>query len=138
MGPNLVLQTAVLPLRVLPDDHDINVFMTSLDSWERLAVHHISEKVQAGAVYMQRVEREKTTGGQLGDKHRGQAQFVMFRILLFVLLPEDVIPGLDRRRHGVFGFYVTYQGRSKGHIQLNHLDLLHFYLVKLNTLLLCL
>lgn len=126
MGSDLVLQTAVLPLRVLPDDHDINVFMTSLDSWERLAVHHVSEKVQAGAIYIQGVgEKKKTTTiGQLGDSHRRQAQSVIFKILL-VLLPEDVIPGLDRRRHGVFGFYVTYQGRSKGHIQLNCLSLSH-------------
>lgn len=74
MGSDLVLQTAVLPLRVLPDDHDINVFMTSLDSWERLAVHHVSEKVQAGAIYMQGIREKKTTTiGQLGDKHRKQA-----------------------------------------------------------------
>lgn len=65
-----------------------------------------------------------TTIGQFGDNHRRQAQSVIFKIFL-VLLPEDVIPGLDRRRHGVFGFYVTYQGRSKGHIQLNCLSLSH-------------
>lgn len=45
-----MLQTAVLPLGVLPDDHDVNVLMTCLDSWQRLAVHHVSKKVQAGAV----------------------------------------------------------------------------------------
>lgn len=62
----------------------------------------------------------------------------MIFMILLVLLPEDVIPGLDRRRHGVFGFYVTYQGRSKGHIQLNCLCLLtkpHFNLVNFNKLL---
>lgn len=68
-------------------------------------------------------KKTTTTIGQLGDSHRRQAQSVTFKILL-VLLPEDVIPGLDRRCHGVFGFYVTYQGRSKGHIQLKCLSLL--------------
>lgn len=103
-------------------------------------MHHVSKKVQAGAIYMQGVREKTTTIGQLGDEHRRQAQSVIFKSLL-VLLPEDVIPGLDRRRHGVFGFYVTYQGRSKGHIQLNCLSLLtkpHFNLVNFNTLLLCL
>lgn len=60
-----MLQTAVLPLRVLPDDHDINVFMTSLDSWERLAVHHVCEKVQAGAIYMQKVKEKKQNIGSI-------------------------------------------------------------------------
>lgn len=54
-----MLQTAVLPLGVLPDDHDIYVLMTCLDSWERLAVHHVSKKVQAGAVNMQRDRGKK-------------------------------------------------------------------------------
>lgn len=42
---DLMLQTAVLPLRVLPDDHDINVLVASLDPRERLAVHHIGKQV---------------------------------------------------------------------------------------------
>lgn len=67
-----MLQTAVLPLRVLPDDHDINVFMTSLDSWERLAVHHVSEKVQAGAIYMQKVKGRKNQRGQVRNKQSRQ------------------------------------------------------------------
>lgn len=67
-----MFQTAVLPLRVLPDDHDINVFMTSLDSWERLAVHHVGKKVQAGAIYMQKSQRKKNTLGQFEDKHKRQ------------------------------------------------------------------
>lgn len=57
-----MLQIAVLPLRVLPDDHDIDVFMTSLDSWERLAVHHVGKKVQAGAIFKQS-QREKKSNG---------------------------------------------------------------------------
>lgn len=75
--------------------------------------------------------------GQLGDEYRRQASSVILKILL-VLLPEDVIPGLDRRCHGMFGFYVTYQGRSKGHIQLKCVGLLtvpHLSLVNFNTLL---
>lgn len=43
--PDLMFQTAVLSLCVLPDDHDVNVFMASLDSREGLAVHHISKQV---------------------------------------------------------------------------------------------
>lgn len=31
---DLMLQTAVLALRVFPDDHDVNVLMTSLDTRE--------------------------------------------------------------------------------------------------------
>lgn len=59
---NLVLQTAVLPLRVLPDDHDIDVFVASLDSWEGLAVHHVCEKVQACAIDAHRdKEKQKVT-----------------------------------------------------------------------------
>lgn len=38
---DLVLQTAVFSLCVLPDDHDVNVLVASLDSGEGLAVHHI-------------------------------------------------------------------------------------------------
>lgn len=55
---DLMLQTAVLPLSVLPDDHDINVFVTSLDSWEGLAVHHVGKKVQACAIDAHR-DKEK-------------------------------------------------------------------------------
>lgn len=40
-----MLQTAVLSLRVLPDDHDVNVLVASLDSREGLAVHHIGIQV---------------------------------------------------------------------------------------------
>lgn len=42
---DLMLQTAVLSLCVLPDDHDVNVLMASLDSWEGLAVHHVGKQV---------------------------------------------------------------------------------------------
>lgn len=42
---DLVLQTAVLALCVLPDDHDVNVLVASLDSREGLAVHHIGIEV---------------------------------------------------------------------------------------------
>ena len=42
---DLVLQTAVLSLRVLPDNHDVNVLVASLDSRERLAVHHVGIQV---------------------------------------------------------------------------------------------
>ena len=50
MVPNLVLQTAVLPLCVLPDDHDVDVLVASLDSRQGLTVHHVGIQVQAGAV----------------------------------------------------------------------------------------
>lgn len=42
---DLVLQTAVLSLCVLPDDHDVNVLVASLNSREGLAVHHIRIEV---------------------------------------------------------------------------------------------
>lgn len=42
---DLVLQTAVLSLRVLPDDHDVDVLVASLDCGEGLAVHHIGIQV---------------------------------------------------------------------------------------------
>ena len=42
---DLMLQTAVLSLCVLPDDHDVNVLVASLDSREGLAVHHIGIEV---------------------------------------------------------------------------------------------
>lgn len=42
---DLVLQTAVLSLCVLPDDHDVNVLVASLNSGEGLAVHHIGIQV---------------------------------------------------------------------------------------------
>lgn len=45
-----MLQAAVFSLCVLPDDHDVDVLVTSLDSREGLAVHHISKQVQACAV----------------------------------------------------------------------------------------
>ena len=40
-APDLVLQTAVLPLCVLSDDHDVDIFVSSLNSWERLAMHDV-------------------------------------------------------------------------------------------------
>ena len=45
---NLMLQTAVLSLSVLPDDHDVNVVVTSLDSREGLTVHDVGIQVQSG------------------------------------------------------------------------------------------
>lgn len=42
---DLVLQTAVFSLCVLPDDHDVNVLVASLDPREGLAVHHIGIQV---------------------------------------------------------------------------------------------
>lgn len=45
-GPSyLVLQTAVLPLRVLPNDQDVNVLVARLDPREGLAMHHIGIQV---------------------------------------------------------------------------------------------
>ncbi len=40
-----MLQTAVLSLRVLPYDHDVNVLVAGLDSREGLAMHHIGIQV---------------------------------------------------------------------------------------------
>lgn len=40
-----MLQTAVFSLGVLPDDHDVNVPVASLNSGEGLAVHHIGKQV---------------------------------------------------------------------------------------------
>lgn len=42
---DLVLQIAVLSLSVLPDDHDVNVLVASLDSRERLTMHHIGIQI---------------------------------------------------------------------------------------------
>lgn len=42
---DLMLKTAVLSLCVLPDDHDVDIFMASLNSGQRLAVHHIGIEV---------------------------------------------------------------------------------------------
>lgn len=40
-----MFQITVLSLCVLPDDHDVNVLMASLDSREGLAVHHVGKQV---------------------------------------------------------------------------------------------
>lgn len=42
---DLMLQTAVFSLCVLPYDHDVNVLVASLNSREGLAVHHIGKQV---------------------------------------------------------------------------------------------
>lgn len=49
LASDLVLQAAVLSLCVLPDDHDVNVLVASLDPGEGLTVHHIGVQVQARA-----------------------------------------------------------------------------------------
>lgn len=66
---DLMLQTAVLPLRVLPDDHDVNVLMASLDPRERLAVHHVSKQVQACAC----VKTRSRNNGSHYNKDKMQA-----------------------------------------------------------------
>lgn len=55
-----MLQTAVLSLRVLPDDHDVDVLVASLDSRKWLAVHHVGKQVKACAVD----KHETTEGGE--------------------------------------------------------------------------
>lgn len=49
LASDLMLQTAVLSLCVLPDDHDVNVLVASLDPGEGLTVHHIGVQVQTRA-----------------------------------------------------------------------------------------
>lgn len=45
LASDLMLQTAVFSLCVLPDDHDVDVLVASLNSGEGLAVHHIGKQV---------------------------------------------------------------------------------------------
>lgn len=47
--PDLMLQAAVLALRVLSDDDDVNVLVARLDSRKWLAVHQIGIKIQTRA-----------------------------------------------------------------------------------------
>lgn len=47
---DLMLQIAVFSFCVLPDDHDVDVPVSSLDSREGLAVHHVGVQIQACAV----------------------------------------------------------------------------------------
>lgn len=54
----LVLQAAVLALRVLPDDRDVDVFVAGPHSRERLAVHHIGIKIQSCAAVRQGTDRK--------------------------------------------------------------------------------
>jgi len=59
--PDLVLQAAVFAFCVLPDDKDVNAFVSGLDTWEWLAVHHIGIQIQSGAVEMhdkRQIEKE--------------------------------------------------------------------------------
>lgn len=64
---DLVLQAAVFSLCVLPDDHDVNVLVTSLNSGEGLAVHHIGKQVQARADHAH-IDQEKGTVGGIQKK----------------------------------------------------------------------
>lgn len=40
-----MFQIAVLSLCVLPDDHNVNVLVASLDPRQGLAVHHVGKQV---------------------------------------------------------------------------------------------
>lgn len=46
---HLVLQAAVLSLRVLPDDDDVDVAVSTFDTRQGLAVHDVGVQVQGGA-----------------------------------------------------------------------------------------
>lgn len=60
---HLMLQAAVLSLRVLPDDHDVDVSVACPHSWQRLAVHHVGVQIQSGAAEGKRTERKTETRG---------------------------------------------------------------------------
>lgn len=47
-GAHLVLQGAVLALRVLPDDEDVDVAVPRLHPGQALAVNHVGVEIQAG------------------------------------------------------------------------------------------
>jgi len=49
VNTHFVLQAAVLSLRVLPDDHDVDVPVAGPHSRQGLAVHHIGIQIQSGA-----------------------------------------------------------------------------------------
>lgn len=57
-----MLQIAVFPFCVLPDDHDVDVLVPSLDSREGLAVHDIGIQIQACAVKGEKGSTKCTQG----------------------------------------------------------------------------
>lgn len=56
-----MLQATVLPLCVFSDDNDVDISVPSLDTWQRLAVHHISIQIQSGAA--KREDQQKWADG---------------------------------------------------------------------------
>lgn len=52
----LVLQRAVLPLRLLPDDHQVQVVVAGAVAWQAAHVHHVGEQVQLTPGHGQRAE----------------------------------------------------------------------------------
>lgn len=63
---HLMLQATVLPLCVFSDDNDVDIFVPSFDTWQRLAVHHISIQIQSGAA--KREDQHKWADGMWGHK----------------------------------------------------------------------
>lgn len=45
---HLMLQAAVLALRVFPDCYDVDVSVVRSHSWQGLAVHHTGVQIQSG------------------------------------------------------------------------------------------
>ena len=60
-----MLQAAVFPLGVLPDDQDVNILVSGLDPREGLAVHHIGVQIQTGAVDAHEEKPIKRKGDKL-------------------------------------------------------------------------
>lgn len=63
---DLMLQATVLPLCVFSDDNDVDISVPGFDTWQRLAVHHISIQIQSGTA--KREDQQKWADGMWGHK----------------------------------------------------------------------